>query len=339
MFETYDFLSLARSAALGVAAVVLVAAPALCQTDPLPSWNGTAPKAAIVGFVEKVSKAGSPDFVPEPERIAVFDNDGTLWVEHPMYIQLAFALDRVKTLAPAHPEWKDVQPFKAVLEGDMKTLAASGEKGLLELIMVTHAGMTNDDFQKVVTDWLSTARDPRFKRPYTELVYQPMVELLAYLRANGFKTFIVSGGGVEFMRPWAEKIYGVPPEQVVGSSIKTEFKMQDDTPTLHRLPEVNFIDDKAGKPVAINQQIGRRPIAAFGNSDGDLEMLQWTTMAGAPARLGMLVHHTDAEREYAYDRKTEFGRLDKALDAAAITGWTVIDMKADWKQIFHVHME
>jgi phosphoserine phosphatase len=251
-----------------------------------------------------------------------------------MYTQLAFALDRVKTLAPQHPEWQNVQPFKAVLEGDMKTVVASGEKGLLELIMVTHAGMTNDDFQKVVTDWLATARDPRFKRPYTELVYQPMVELLSYLRAHGFKTFIVSGGGVEFIRPWAEKVYGVPPEQVIGSSIKTEFKMQDDMPTLRRLPEVNFIDDKAGKPVGINQEIGRRPIAAFGNSDGDLEMLQWTTMAGAPARLGMLVHHTDEEREYAYDRKSDFGRLDKALDAAAITGWTVIDMKADWKQIF-----
>ncbi|MGB8293445.1 MAG: HAD family hydrolase, partial [Rhizobium ruizarguesonis] len=224
--------------------------------------------------------------------------------------------------------------FKAVLEGDMTALAASGEKGLVELIMTTHAGMTSNDFQKIVTDWLASARDPKFKRPYTELVYQPMVELLAYLRANGFKTFIVSGGGIEFMRPWAEKVYGVPPEQVIGSSIKTEFRMQDDTPTLYRLPEVNFIDDKAGKPVGINQQIGRRPIAAFGNSDGDLQMLQWTTMAGAPARLGVLIHHTDADREYAYDRDTEFGRLDKALDAAAIAGWTVVDMKADWKQVF-----
>jgi len=334
MFNVRHLVNLARNTISIVIGALFLAASAQAQSDPLPSWNDTAPKAAIVSFVENVSKQGSPDFVPEPERIAVFDNDGTLWVEHPMYTQLAFVLDRVKTLAPQHPEWKNVQPFKAVLEGDMKTLAASGEKGLLELIMVTHAGMTNDDFQKVVTDWLSTARDPRFKRPYTELVYQPMVELLSYLRANGFKTFIVSGGGVEFMRPWTEKVYGVPPEQIIGSSIKTQFKMQDDTPTLYRLPEVNFIDDKAGKPVGINEQIGRRPIAAFGNSDGDLEMLQWTTMAGAPARLGMLVHHTDAEREYAYDRKTEFGRLDKALDAAAITGWTVIDMKADWKQIF-----
>ncbi|MGO7836160.1 HAD family hydrolase [Rhizobium johnstonii] len=318
--------------ALGVALVH--ATSAFAQSDPLPSWNDTASKVAIVSFVEKVTGQGSPDFVPETERIAVFDNDGTLWVEHPMYVQLAFALDRVKTLAPQHPEWKETQPFKAVLDGDMKTLAASGEKGLVELIMTTHAGMTSSDFQKIVTDWLASARDPKFNRPYTELVYQPMVELLAYLRANGFKTFIVSGGGIEFMRPWAEKVYGVPPEQVIGSSIKTEFRMQDDTPTLYRLPEVNFIDDKAGKPVGINQQIGRRPIAAFGNSDGDLEMLQWTTMAGAPARLGVLIHHTDAEREYAYDRDTEFGRLDKALDAAVITGWTVVDMKADWKQVF-----
>ncbi|WP_376778084.1 HAD family hydrolase [Rhizobium laguerreae] len=319
---------------IALGAALLHATSPFAQSDPLPSWNDTASKAAIVSFVEKVTGQGSPDFVPENERIAVFDNDGTLWVEHPMYTQLAFALDRVKALAPQHPEWKETQPFKAVLEGDMKTLAASGEKGLMELIMTTHAGMTSGDFQKVVTDWLASARDPKFKRPYTELVYQPMIELLAYLRANGFKPFIVSGGGIEFMRPWAEKVYGVPPEQVIGSSIKTEFRMQDDTPTLFRLPEINFIDDKAGKPVGINQQIGRRPIAAFGNSDGDLQMLQWTTMAGGPARLGVLIHHTDAEREYAYDRETEFGRLDKALDAASIAGWTVVDMKADWKQVF-----
>ncbi|WP_244441712.1 HAD family hydrolase [Rhizobium grahamii] len=324
----------AREGTLAAVAILLFVTAAQAQSDPLPSWNDTAPKASIIAFVEKVTKEGSPEFVSEPQRIAVFDNDGTLWVEHPMYTQLAFALDRVKALAPQHPEWRTKQPFKAAIEGDMETLASSGDKGLLELLMATHAGMTVDDFQKVVTDWLSTARDPRFNRPYTELAYQPMVELLAYLRANGFKTFIVSGGGIEFMRPWTEKVYGVPPEQVVGSSIKTEFRMQDDMPTLFRLPDVNFIDDKAGKPVGINQQIGRRPIAAFGNSDGDLEMLQWTTMAGAPARLGMLVHHTDAEREYAYDRNTEFGRLDKALDAAAIAGWTVIDMKADWKTIF-----
>ncbi|WP_432444802.1 HAD family hydrolase [Rhizobium leguminosarum] len=319
---------------IALGAALVHATSAFAQSDPLPSWNDTASKAAIVSFVEKVTGQGSPEFVPEPERIAVFDNDGTLWVEHPIYTQLAFALDRVKALAPQHPEWKETQPFKAVLEGDMKALAASGEKGLVELIMTTHAGMTTSDFQKIVTDWLASARHPKFKRPYTELVYQPMIELLAYLRANGFKTFIVSGGGVELMRPWTEKVYGIPPEQVIGSSIKTEFRMQDDTPTLFRLPEVNFIDDKAGKPVGINQQIGRRPIAAFGNSDGDLQMLQWTTMAGGPARLGVLIHHTDAEREYAYDRNTEVGRLDKALDAASIAGWTVVDMKTDWKQVF-----
>jgi phosphoserine phosphatase len=312
---------------------IFAPASAIAQSDPLPSWNDTAPKAAIVEFVEKVSKEGSPDFVPEPERIAVFDNDGTLWTEHPMYVQLAFALDRVKAEAPNHPEWATTQPFQAVLEGDMKALAAAGEKGLVELIMATHAGMTTEEFQTIVTDWIATARDPRFKKPYTELVYQPMLELLAYLRASGFKTYIVSGGGIELMRPWTEKVYGIPPEQVVGSSIKTQFEMKDGTPTLFRLPQINFIDDKAGKPVGINEHIGRKPIAAFGNSDGDLEMLQWTTLADG-ARFGLIVHHTDAEREYAYDRKSEFGRLDKALDAAAINNWTVVDMKADWKQIF-----
>jgi len=307
--------------------------PAHAQTDPLPSWNDTAPKAAIIDFVEGVTTEGSADFVPELERIAVFDNDGTLWVEHPMYVQLAFALDRVKAEAANHPEWATTQPFQAVLDGDMKALAAAGEKGLLQLIMATHSDMTATEFQAVVTDWIAKARDLRFKRSYTELVYQPMLEVLSYLRANGFKTFIVSGGGIEFMRPWSEKVYGVPPEQVVGSSIKTQFEMRDGIPTLFRLPQVNFIDDKAGKPVGINQHIGRRPIAAFGNSDGDLEMLQWTTLAEG-VQFGLIVHHTDAEREYAYDRKSEFGRLDKALDAAAINNWTVVDMKNDWKQIF-----
>jgi hypothetical protein len=250
-----------------------------------------------------------------------------------MYTQLAFVLDRVKAMAPLHPEWSSTQPFKAALEGDMKTLAESGEHGLLELGMATHAGMTTEEFQSIVTDWLATARHPRFKRPYNELSYQPMIELLAYLRANGFKTFIVSGGGVEFMRPWTERVYGVPAEQVVGSSIKTKFQMRDGRPELFRLPEVNFVDDGPGKPVGINEYIGRRPIAAFGNSDGDLEMLQWTTMTGG-ARLGLIVHHTDAEREYAYDRDTSFGRLDKALDAAALNHWVVVDMKNDWKRIF-----
>jgi len=332
MFALRDFQATARAVVVSLT-IALAPAVALAQSDPLPSWNDTAPKAAIVEFVEKVSKEGSPDFVPEPERIAVFDNDGTLWTEHPMYVQLAFALDRVKAEAPNHPEWKTTQPFQAVLESDMKMLAAAGEKGLLELIMATHAGMTAEEFSKIASDWMVTARHPRFKRPYTELVYQPMLELLAYLRANGFKTFIVSGGGIELMRPWTEKVYGIPPEQVVGSSIKTQFEMKDGAPTLFRLPQVNFIDDKAGKPVGINEHIGRKPIAAFGNSDGDLEMLQWTTMAPG-ARYGLIVHHTDAEREYAYDRDTEFGRLDKALEAAAINNWTVVDMKTDWKAIF-----
>jgi phosphoglycolate phosphatase-like HAD superfamily hydrolase len=332
MYVSRD-LQMATRAVVVSLTMALAPAVALAQSDPLPSWNDTAPKAAIVEFVEKVSKDGSADFVPEPERIAVFDNDGTLWTEHPMYVQLAFALDRVKAEAPNHPEWKTTQPFQAVLEGDMKMLAAAGEKGLLELIMATHAGMTAEEFSKIASDWMVTARDPRFKRPYTELVYQPMLELLAYLRVNGFKTFIVSGGGIELMRPWTEKVYGIPPEQVVGSSIKTQFEMKDGAPTLFRLPQVNFIDDKAGKPVGINEHIGRKPIAAFGNSDGDLEMLQWTTMAPG-ARFGLIVHHTDAEREYAYDRDTEFGRLDKALEAATINNWTVVDMKTDWKAVF-----
>jgi hypothetical protein len=301
--------------------------------EPLPSWNDGPSKQAITGFVARVTQQGGPDFVPPAERIATFDNDGTLWVEHPMYTQLAFVLDRVKVLAPQHPEWATTQPFKAVLEGDMKTLMAAGERGLMELGMATHAGMTTAEFEKIVTDWITTARHPRFKRLYTELSYLPMIELLAYLRANGFKTFIVSGGGVEFMRPWTERIYGVPPEQVVGSSIKTKFEMRDGQPELFRLPDMNFVDDGPGKPVGINEFIGRRPIAAFGNSDGDLEMLQWATLTGGP-RLGLIVHHTDAEREYAYDRDTSFGRLDKALDAAAVNKWTVVDMKNDWKRIF-----
>ena len=306
---------------------------ASAQSDPLPSRNDTPTKQGIVDFVGRVTKAGGPDFVTPAERIATFDNDGTLWVEQPMYVQLAFALDRVKALPPLHPESKYTDPFQWVLEGDMKAVAESGERGLVELIMFTHAGMTTDEFSKIVTDWLATTRDARFKRPYTELVYQPMLELLDYRRANGFKIFIVSGGGVEFMRPWTEKVYGIPPEQVIGSSIKTRFQMRDGSPRLFRLPEINFIDDKAGKPVGINESIGRRPIAAFGNSDGDLEMLQWTTISSG-IRFGAIVHHTEAEREYAYDRQSHFGRLDIALDAAAVNRWTVIDMKKDWKVIF-----
>jgi phosphoglycolate phosphatase-like HAD superfamily hydrolase len=319
-------------------AVIFIALSSLslqtrAQTDPLPSWNDTAPKRAITAFVERTTKQGSPDFVPQDERIATFDNDGTLWIEQPMYVQLAFVLDRVRELAPQHPEWKTTQPFKGVLDGDAKAVAATGEKGLMQLMAATHAGMTVDQFQKIVLDWLETARQPKFKRPYTECVYQPMLELLAYLRANGFKTYIVSGGGIEFMRPWTQKVYGIPPEQVVGSSIKTEFQTVDGKPALMRLPEINFIDDKQGKPVGINQYIGRRPIAAFGNSDGDQQMLEWTA-AGPGPRLMLLVHHTDAIREYAYDRQSSFGRLDKALDEANTKGWVVVDMKTDWKEIF-----
>lgn len=314
-------------------AITLPRFPALAQGDPLPSWNDGKAKQSILDFVAAVTREGSPDFVPAPQRVATFDNDGTLWVEQPMYTQLAFALDRVKALAPMHPEWADQQPFKAVLDGDMKALAAAGEHGLVELVMISHSGMTTAEFERIVKDWISTARHPRFKRPYTELVYQPMLEVLAYLRANGFKTFIVSGGGIEFMRPWSEQIYGVPPEQVVGSSIKTRFQMRQGIPELFRLPEVNFVDDGAGKPVGINEHIGRRPIAAFGNSDGDLQMLQWATKTGG-RRFGLIVHHTDGEREYAYDRESHVGRLDKALDAAALNDWTVVSMKDDWKRIF-----
>lgn len=301
--------------------------------DVLPSWNDGAAKSAIQSFVRRVTDPASKDFVRPEERIAVFDNDGTLWVEQPMYTQLAFALDRARELAPQHPEWQQSPVLKAAIDGDLKAVAASGEKGLLALVMATHAGMMPAEFQKIVTDWLAKAEHPRFRKKYTDLVYQPMLELLAYLRENGFTTYIVSGGGIEFMRPWSEKVYGVIPAQVVGSSIKTRFEMVDGKPALVREPALNFIDDGAGKPVGINQHIGQRPIAAFGNSDGDLQMLQWTTAGDGP-RFGLIVHHTDAEREYAYDRKSSFGHLDKALDAAAGQGWTVVDMKSDWKTIF-----
>jgi hypothetical protein len=316
--------------------VIFLAGSLICaraQSDPLPSWNDTSPKKAIITFVEKVTKEGTSDFVPVDQRIATFDNDGTLWVEQPMYAQLAFVLDRVKQLAPKHPDWKTTQPFQGVLDGDIKAVAATGEKGLMQLVAATHAGVTVDQFQKAVSDWLATARHPRFKRPYNECTYQPMVELLKYLRANGFKTYIVSGGGVEFMRPWTKRAYGIAPEQVIGSSIKTKFEMLDGEPVLMRLPEINFIDDKEGKPVGINQFIGRRPIAAFGNSDGDQQMLEWTAAGDGP-RLMLLVHHTDADREYAYDRKSSFGKLDQALDEAHAKGWVVVDMKKDWKRIF-----
>lgn len=301
--------------------------------DPLPSWNAGPAKTAILGFVAKVTKKGGPDFVPPAGRIAVFDNDGTLWVEQPMYVQLAFVLDRIKALAPRHPEWKDTQPYKAALEGDLKTLEESGMKGLMQLVMATHAGMTAGEFEGAVRDWLATARHPRFGRPYTKLVYQPMLELLSYLRGKGFKTVIVSGGGVEFMRAFAEVVYGVPPEQVIGSSIKEQYESREGNPAIVRLPELDFIDDQAGKPVAIHRHIGRRPIAAFGNSDGDFEMLEWTTRAEG-ARLGVIVHHDDTEREWAYDRESPFGRLARALDQAPPRGWIVVSMKKDWKRVF-----
>jgi phosphoglycolate phosphatase-like HAD superfamily hydrolase len=306
---------------------------AQAQTDPLPSWNDTTAKQAIVAFVAKVTKQGSPDFVPVPERIATFDNDGTLWAEQPLYFQLFFALDRVKELAPQNPEWQTKEPFASLLKGDVKAALAGGERAVGEIVVATHSGMTTTEFTKLVTDWLATAKHPATQRPYTEMVYQPMLELLAYLRANDFKTFIVSGGGIDFMRPWAEKVYGIPPEQVVGSSGKTQFEMREGKPVLMRLPEISFIDDKAGKPVGIQQHIGRRSIAAFGNSDGDLQMLQWTTSGQGPG-FGLIVHHTDAAREWAYDRASSIGTLDKALDVAAMNGWTVVDMKNDWKTIF-----
>jgi phosphoserine phosphatase len=316
-----------------LAAILIVSTAASAETDPLPSWNDGPTKEAIVGFVEKVTEEGGKDFVPPEDRIATFDNDGNLWAEKPVYFQLLFAIDRVKALAPEHPEWKDKQPFKAAIEGDMKTLAASGVKGIAELVMASHAGMSPDEFQKIVSEWLATAEHPRFKRKYPDLVYQPMLELLSYLRDNGFTTYIVSGGGIEFVRNFSQDKYGIPPAQVVGSSIKTKYELVDGKPTLMRLAEINFIDDKEGKPVGISQHIGARPIFASGNSDGDYQMLEWTTAGDGP-RLGLILHHTDAKREYAYDRDSSVGRLDKALDDAAGKGWVVIDMKNDWNQVF-----
>jgi phosphoglycolate phosphatase-like HAD superfamily hydrolase len=301
--------------------------------DPLPSWNNGAARNNILSFVEKVTTEGTADSVPPAERIAVFDNDGTLWAEQPIYFQVQFALDQVKNLAPKHPEWKTKQPFKALLEGDKKAFAAGGEKALLDVIAVSHAGMTTEEFEQAVKGWLATATHPRFNRPYNEIVYQPMIELLAYLRANGFKTFIVSGGGVEFMRVWVEKVYGIPPEQVVGSVGKQTFQLRDGKPVLLKLPAVDFLNDKEGKPVGIQKFIGRRPIFAFGNSDGDHQMLQWTA-AGPGARFTGLLHHTDANREWAYDRNSSIGKLDKALDEAAAKHWTIVDMKRDWNRVF-----
>jgi phosphoserine phosphatase len=317
-----------------LALVALIAAgAATAQPDPLPSWNDGAAKARIVGFVQAVTDKTSKDFVPPSDRIAVFDNDGTLWSEQPTYFQLLFAIDRVKALAPKHPEWKTTQPFKAALEENMKALATTGEKELIELVMGTHSGNTAEEFTQIVKDWFATAKHPTLKRPYTELVYQPMLELLAYLRANGFLTWIVSGGGVEFVRTFAEERYGVPPQQVIGSSVKTRYEVRNGKPVIVRLPEIDFIDDKAGKPVGIHKFIGKRPIAAFGNSDGDFEMLEWTTSAPG-ARLGLIVHHDDAEREFAYDRQSAVGRLDRGLDEGPRRGWTLVSVRNDWRAVY-----
>jgi phosphoserine phosphatase len=324
-----------RSFIAGLAAIGwLRAPPAFAQTDPLPSWNEGPVKRAILDFVPKVTTAGNRDFVPVAERIACFDNDGTLWIEQPNYFQVIFATDRVKALAARHPEWKALEPFKWVIEDNRDALAAMGEKGMLEIMVATHGGLTTEEFRQAVLEWFATARHPRFKRPYTDLIYQPMLELMAFLRANQFKTFIVSGGGIEFMRPWTERTYGIPPEQVVGSSGVTRYVLQaPDRPVLRKESKVEFVDDGPGKAEGINRFIGRRPILSFGNSDGDQQMLEWTA-AGTGARFMGLVHHTDAVREYAYDRNSPIGRLDKAWDEAVRRGWSVVDMKNDWKVIY-----
>ncbi|MBK1632586.1 haloacid dehalogenase [Thiohalocapsa halophila] len=307
--------------------------PLAVAADPLASWNDGEAKQAIIEFVATVTEPDSPDFVPKAERVAVFDNDGTLWVEQPFYTQLAFVLERLRELTDDHPDWRKEQPFKAALEGDKAALGEAGMEGLMQLLMATHAGLSSSEFADIAADWIATARHSRFERPYTELVYQPMLELLAYLREHGFKTYIVSGGGIAFMRPWTERVYGIPPEQVVGSQIALDYKLVDGEPTLVRKPEIAFIDDKAGKPVGIQRHIGRRPILAFGNSDGDYQMLEWTS-AGPGRRLGLILHHDDAEREYAYDRDSHAGRLDKALDDAETQGWTVVSMERDWANVF-----
>lgn len=318
---------------LGILASLFMCMAVAAASEPLPSWNDGATKRAIIDFVVRVTKDGSADFVPEAQRVAVFDNDGTLWAEQPMYVQALFVADRVKTLAPKHPEWTSKEPFASLLKGDATGVAASGESGIAELMVITHAGMSTDEFAVIVSDWIATARHPKTGRLYTEMVYQPMLELLAYLRENGFKTFIVSGGGIEFMRPWAERVYGIPPEQVIGSTGGLKFEMRDGVPVIMKTSDLVLNDDKDGKPVGIQRHIGRRPIAAFGNSDGDLQMLEWTCSPPG-ARLCLLVHHTDAEREWAYDRTSRVGRLDKALDEATARGWTIVDMRQDWKTVF-----
>jgi phosphoglycolate phosphatase-like HAD superfamily hydrolase len=316
-----------------VALLVLLAWGTSAAQPVLPSWHEGPAKQAVVDFVKAVTTKGGKGFVPPAERIAVFDNDGTLWSEQPLYFQVLFAMDRVKALAPKHPEWQDREPYASLLRGDAKAALAGGEHAILEIVHASHAGITTEQFENIVREWFAAARHPRFRQPYGRMTYRPMVELLEYLRANGFKTHIVSGGGIEFLRVFAEQAYGIPPEQVIGSSGKQKFELRDGKPALVKLPELDFLDDKEGKPIAIQKFIGRRPIAAFGNSDGDLAMLQWTC-AGAGARFCLYVHHTDAEREWAYDRASSIGRLDKGLDEARAKGWTVVDMKRDWKRIF-----
>ncbi len=303
------------------------------KEDPLPSWNNGSTKTAIIDFVTDVTKAESENFIDIADRIATFDNDGNLWSEQPAYFQLFFAIERIKALAPQHPEWKTEQPFKAVLENNMEELAQQGEHGLVELVMASHAGNTTEEFEAIVKEWLATAKHPRFDRPYTDLVYQPMLELLDFLRANDFKTFIVSGGGIDFMRPWVEEVYGIPRDQVVGSIIVKEFVNEDGNPVINRLGKLEFNNDKEGKPIGIQKFIGRKPVFASGNSDGDLPMLQWTA-SGDGLRFMLYLHHTDSIREWAYDRESHIGRLDKGLDEAKEKGWTVINMKEDWKVIY-----
>jgi phosphoglycolate phosphatase-like HAD superfamily hydrolase len=316
-----------------ILATLLASTLAAAASDVLPSWNTGASRQSIINFVETVTTSGSTNFVSPAERIAVFDNDGTLWSEQPMYVQAAFIFDRIKQLAPQHPKWETQEPFASVLKGDIEKALAGGEQALIKIAMATHSGMTTEEFEQIAADWIASARHPETGKLYTEMVYQPMLELLDYLRANDFKTFIVSGGGIEFLRPWTEQVYGIPPEQVIGSSIKTSYELRDGKPVIARLPELNFIDDKEGNPVAINLHIGRRPIAAFDNSDGDFQMLEWTT-AGKGKRLAVYIHHDDAERETAYDRDSHIGRLDRGLDETPKRGWTVVSMESDWKIIF-----
>ena len=311
----------------------LLSSTALALADPLPSWRDGPSRTAITTFVESVTDENSPDFVPEAQRIATFDNDGTLWSEQPLYFQAIFAIDRVKALASSHPEWKTEEPFASILKGDLQGALSGGESAVISMIMATHANMTTDEFADITTQWMETARHPATGRRYSGMVFQPMLELLGYLRSNGFKTFIVSGGGIEFMRPWTEAVYGIPPEQVVGSSIRTQYVLRGEGPVFERQPELFFFDDKEGKPVAINHHIGRRPILAVGNSDGDFQMLEYTT-TGEGARLGVIIHHTDAQREWAYDRESHIGRLGRGLDEADERGWIVVDMKDEWATIY-----